>query len=200
MTPLVAFTGYARSGKDTAADALRREVPGAVVRAFADSLKVECAKAYGAPIEWFMIDEYKDTEFKHLALGNATDRRFRQFMAQCPVDMFSWRTPREIMQLYGTEYRRRLDGDDYWVERCVEVLDLYPDAPLHIITDCRFPNESAAVLNRRGQIWKIIRPGVERRSDHRSEAYIDLIAPTRFVHNDGTVRELSEKIRAYWLE
>jgi hypothetical protein len=48
---------------------------------------------------------------------------------------------RPVLQWYGTEYRRKVEGDDYWVKRLVEALSKYNDRIVWLVDDVRFPNE-----------------------------------------------------------
>lgn len=71
------------------------------------------------------------------------------------------RSPREILQFWGTEYRRRLCGDDYWLRQVTTVLDADP-AGNYVVTDVRDPNEAVLITERyQGQLIRIVRPVLE---------------------------------------
>ncbi|MGV0954555.1 MAG: hypothetical protein ACOYBR_09610 [Fluviibacter sp.] len=198
---LISMTGYARSGKDTAARAIKAIERRAVVRAFADAVRAECAEAFALPVAAFTSDEYKDIPFIECAIGRCKHGRFINTMLDHGQALAQHRTPREIMQLWGTEYRRALDGPDYWITRLFDWFDEHASAaPVWLVPDVRFPSEAAGVLNRAGEVWRIVRVGVDRRSTHTSEAYIPFIMPTRIVHNDGTADELGAKVQRIYAE
>ena len=101
-------------------------------------------------------------------------------------------TFRQMLQLYGTEYRRRQDPD-YWVRRL--------EAKLHglervVIDDVRFPNEVEMIQRLGGRVIRIDRPGPNE-STHASETELDgFDGWDGVIVNDGTLRELEERVMA----
>jgi len=88
---------------------------------------------------------------------------------------------RPILQWWGTDFRRRLHGENYWIQRVADTLAGLPAAAVVFITDVRFPDEAAFVRSRGGQVIKLLRPALERddspRHGHDSETKLELIEP-----------------------
>lgn len=100
-------------------------------------------------------------------------------------------TFRQILQLFGTEYRRRQDPD-YWVKRLEEKLKGHERV---VIDDVRFPNEVEMIHRLGGRVIRIDRPGPAE-STHASEIELDSFDGwDDVIVNDGTLRELDEKVR-----
>lgn len=133
MTPIVVFTGKARSGKDTAAAMLCEEY-GGVALAFADPIKRFLQAAYGLTEAQLWGDE-KEKEFTipvaqthnlvntlervvGLALMNdlaAFNNRFAFWQRDYLPVGNSKTTPRRLMQTFGTEVVRAV-RPDLWLE------------------------------------------------------------------------------------
>jgi hypothetical protein len=169
---ILALTGEAGHGKDTAAlliaDAWVKQGRGHVVcRAFADALRTEVIAAYGIDYRLLSDPETKETKTPLLALNRCNDQKFVKAANGFELATVNEEplTPRTVMQLWGTEYRRT-DDPDYWVNRMDELITAtktaYPPVTLFIITDCRFPNEADFIRRMRGQIWRISRPGYKK--------------------------------------
>lgn len=65
-----------------------------------------------------------------------------------------------------------------------------------MVTDVRFPQEVEAIRNRDGIVIRVVRPATEDKDAHISETALD--GYTNFdymIYNDGTLEELTEKIR-----
>lgn len=100
-------------------------------------------------------------------------------------------TFRQLLQLFGTEYRRRQDPD-YWVKRLEEKLKGHERV---VIDDVRFPNEVEMIHRLGGRVIRIDRPGPAE-STHASEIELDSFDGwDDVIVNDGTLRELDEKVR-----
>jgi hypothetical protein len=84
---------------------------------------------------------------------------------------------------------RELLGQDVWLDAAMRKADRLLAAGEHVVvTDVRFPNESAAIRARGGELVKMIRPGsppADPWSEPLGDDEWDLI-----VHNAGTVTEL----------
>lgn len=104
------------------------------------------------------------------------------------------------LQWYGSEYRRGLFEDDYWIKQAEvkfnrvvnwvpEFTGTEPDAV--VFTDCRFPNEAALIKRLGGKLWRVRRDAVEQSGDaHASEHALDGVKVDREILNNGTVEEL----------
>lgn len=104
-------------------------------------------------------------------------------------------TPRLLLQLLGTECGRGILHPNIWVNSLFSHYNPYKSN--WIVTDVRFPNEADKVLELGGTLIRIERPGKDSGSTHESETALDNY--TKFTHtiiNDGSVKDLSDKIHA----
>lgn len=111
-----------------------------------------------------------------------------------PCETLCGKTPRQFMQLLGTEFGRELIGPDLWVNawrrsaaRYLEEA-LVDGVPFRIVCDdVRFGNEAAAIRSLGGSVVMLTRRGAGSKSgfSHPSEA-LDF-APDRVIGNDGAV-------------
>lgn len=110
------------------------------------------------------------------------------------------KSPRELLQIIGTEFGRRLISEDVWINRLKNRIDgIRNDEENHsdmifIVTDCRFMNESDVIYSRDDGIVIKIERDVEAcdNSGHESEK-IDVKWDYSFV-NDGTLLELEDQV------
>lgn len=79
---------------------------------------------------------------------------------------------RKILQGWGTEFRRNMFGDDYWLRKQDEQVAKFADADLVIIPDVRFLNEMAFITDRGGKVIRIERSGLPS-DNHDSEIQLD---------------------------
>lgn len=149
---IIAFCGFAQSGKDTAASFLVKA--GYTKLAFADPLRaavyalnpiIGIEGTYEYRVQ-YCIDNYGYEE---------TKRRFPEYRA--------------LLQRMGTEVGREQFGENFWVERAMAQIQ-----PGHnyVISDVRFPNEAAAV-RAGGKLFKISRPGTGAVNAHISDTGVD---------------------------
>ena len=95
------------------------------------------------------------------------------------------KTPRELMQLLGTDWGRNLVGEDTWVKLLAE---RNPHGCL-IISDVRMENEADFIRENGGIIIHLKgRGGIN--SNHSSEHPIDIQPQDYVVHNTGTFSDL----------
>jgi hypothetical protein len=187
---ILGLTGEAGHGKDTAAlliaDAWVKQGRGHVVcRAFADQLRSEVVAAYGIDTRLLTNPETKEVKTPLLALNKCADAAFVKCANSFELDTVNNEplTPRTVMQLWGTEFRRT-ENADYWLHCMDDLIQAtriaYPPVTLFIITDCRFENEANFIKKRNGQVWRISRPGYKKpgwTSAHISERGQKAIRP-----------------------
>lgn len=216
---VIGLLGAKGSGKDTAAKFLVQE-RGFKRIAFADKLYNEVAAAYGVTPE-FLGDrtkvetpsglvEKKEYPTDVLALEKCKDSGFVQCvleeMADKGITLKSPLSPRVVMQLWGTEYRRKRGIDDYWLQVVQKVLNENPQQS-YVITDVRFPNEVAFVNNFGGECLRIRNPIVEAQeaanraasgtASHASETAVSNIPVFAVILNEmGQLDALRERILA----
>ena len=180
-TQLIAVTGPKGSGKDTGIAPLLDE--GYVLIKFADTLKNMLRvflREYG--VDDIMIERMIEGDLKEV-----------------PHPAFCGRTPRHSMQTLGTEWGRMMLGPKVWTNiygKKVARTDRV------ITTDMRFLNESGIVeeIKKTGvdvQTVRVVRTGMDRPMDvHQSEVELWSLPVVHVVHNEGTVAELQDKMRA----
>lgn len=131
---IIAFSGPAGSGKSTAAAFLQDR--GYTLVKFAGPLKAMC-RAVG------LDDEHIE--------GSLKER---------PLDWLQGKSPRQFMQMLGTEFGRDCIGPHFWVglwERAV--LGVLDQGGRVVCDDCRFANEADAVRKLGGIVVRLVGRG-----------------------------------------
>lgn len=199
---LIGLTGHAGAGKDTAASYIINVHTGnGTAAAFADALRAEVCAAFSVDLSTLSCRATKETPLPALALANCSDTGFVQRVVAHyagsardggikgeRVSLHAPRSPREIMQLWGTEYRRHAEPN-YWIDRMRErIATASDDLSLLVITDVRFANEAALVRELGGKLMQITRPGTaEAATPHVSETSGAQFAPDAEVVNRGSL-------------
>lgn len=166
---MIGLTGYAGSGKSTAALGLI-------------SIGYSRAK-FAGPLKNMLRSLLKDQG----ADAELQDRMIEGDLKHVPSDMLGGRTPRLAMQTLGTEWGRACLSNSLWVDAAIRAV-----MPYTVFDDVRFPNEVDAIRSRGGIIIRIDRPGVGPASDHESER---LVGYDHLVVNGGDSIDL---YRAVW--
>lgn len=159
---LIGICGRARAGKDTSAEYLCRKY-GLQQAAFAAPLKAMLRAAFDADFD-------------------GGDR-------EAPIPWLG-KSPRQLMQLLGTEWGRSLVHPDLWL-LLMERRMAKTSSGL-VISDVRFDNEAAWLASKGGLLIHILRPGAREVASHASEAGLSSRWPRRFVQNDRDLEHL------YW--
>lgn len=204
---VIGLTGLAGAGKDTVADLLRTHC-GARTLAFADALRTEIADAFCLEELFLTRRATKELPLPALALNNCTDRAFvdrmvvHHMQTGKPINNPNApRSPRQIMQWWGTEYRRA-QNDAYWVSHAhqhMQWLSKSQHADLVVLSDVRFVNEANLVRRWGGQIWQIKRPGLGlAHGAHASEVTGDHYAPDAVIVNAHDIRHLQAQVLSVW--
>jgi hypothetical protein len=140
---IIGICGFIGSGKDTAADYLqnfhefRRE-------SFASTLKDAVSYVFG----WD----------RTLLEGRTKEaREWREQVDPWWAERLEMPnlTPRLMLQLWGTEVCRKGFHDDIWIASLENKLRMSKDSV--VISDCRFPNEIAAIKKQGGKIFWVQR-------------------------------------------
>lgn len=218
---ILGFLGAKGSGKDTAAQYLVQGLAGCTtgpvapfVRiGFADALYLEVARAFGVSVEFLGNRDTKEVALRELALEHCTDRDFVFMVAKLEqvrlgalgdecndaarLFLCKPRSPRFILQRWGTEYRRRTrhGHDSYWLDQVVEKLRATPERHF-VVTDVRFENEARFIEEVGGTLVRIRRPALEARealeraasgtAAHPSEtALLDRAVHVELVNEEG---------------
>ncbi len=132
-------------------------------------------------------------------------------------------TYRKLLQFVGTEFMRNLFSDTIWVDIVVEEIKhlvKYNHVSMVLITDTRFRNEISRVKKVLGNTCDIITLRVERpkakfkiksfkdlvtvikkvfkfKKEHISETALDKYKFDCVIVNDGTKKELKEKVKQF---
>lgn len=192
---LIGLHGKAGVGKDTFADILVKN-HGFVKRGFADPLYEEVAAAFRVSVDWLRDRDRKETPQNNLTDLNCDNPDFRGVMGQHLIPR-AMHSPRQILQLWGTEYRRGQD-ENYWLKQMANFKTFHditeptdPARPVNgiVIPDCRFENEAEWVRRQGGYILKIER-NVPNVAAHVSEAELPARLVDRTVHNYGPLHHL----------
>jgi hypothetical protein len=192
---LLGISGKAGVGKDVFATIAKEEF-GAVIIPFAAGVKEEVAD---------FLTKYA-ISFQHRNLwGSQADKEESVEFGWCVgvvIEEHPWLagmgrdlTFRGLLQGWGTEFRRTEDTD-YWVKKTLaKVTD---PKTLYVISDVRFPNETAAILNAGGSLIRVYRPlGVNiSNMEHVSETALDGWREWNYeICNGGTLEEYMEQCR-----
>jgi hypothetical protein len=174
---LIGLNGRLHSGKDTAVEFIRGAALGEEVQriGFADKLKLSAARALG----------FDGTVEQAVAFCNHLKENFeirlvdqRTSKLNAPYRRVSGR---EYLQWYGTEAHRQVFDDQFWVNALLpqrlgdkstfgeqewmeadtrranrKALEYcFPNADVVVVTDVRFPNEAARIIELGGEVWHI---------------------------------------------
>ena len=207
---IIALTGSAGTGKDTAADILVTHC-GFTKLAFADALRAEVQTAFNVPAELLTRRDLKEMHTAALALVECTDMGFIGALARIEMMRgraltWSWleaqRSPREVLQHWGTEYRRA-QRVNYWLDLLRDRIRQLNDLDLRtrfVIPDCRFENEAALVRAMGGVVWQITRDGIEPvEGQHASATDGSRLNPSVVIDNSDTLHSLREAVLGEWL-
>jgi hypothetical protein len=191
MTRIVGLTGPARAGKSIVAETLVGFHPGnTVIRGFADLVKLSAAKSF-------------DVTFHPDDVGTKAVRRWAD---ELKLNMSVQLTDgdgqvvhsisgRRFLQCFGTEAHRELFGETFWIDQ----MDLDAEGyDLLVIDDVRFEDEAQAILDRGGEIWRIVRHG-RVKAGHRSEQPLPEELITHTIANTGTLGELERAVQSSYV-
>lgn len=211
---IIGLCGYAGAGKDTVGDLLATHA-GFRKIAFADALRDELVEAFHVERMVFTRAEFKHQPMAELALERTTSLGFIGAVLQhlgetepgvpVAVQLKLGRTPRQVMQWWGTQYRRR-ENTGYWTRIVRDsITDHMRQGHEHnfVVTDVRFDNEATTLRNMGGVLWQVPRTGVDAATTpegtHESATDGAEFAPEVVIPNTGTLRELQQAVLgAYW--
>lgn len=170
--PIIALTGYARSGKDTAAQTLIDH--GWTRLAFADMLKTLT----------YAIDPIIDVQNgRNITLGDI-------------VDDLGWEAakgdPDIRSALQRTGHAIRQVDPSFFIRGVLNKI-ANTQGPI-VVTDARFQNEVDALRASGAHVVRLTRPGVGPLNDHASELEVDLCTPDVTLVNDGDIEGLQHEM------
>lgn len=171
---IIGLSGYARSGKDTAADHLISNY-GFTRYSFAAPMKEAMYRLN--PIVF--SDSIGEFRYKNLVDVYGLDKAKE-----------SYPEIRRLLQIFGTEVGREMFGANFWVDL---TLNSITDGNA-VISDVRFKNEADAIRAAGGEIWRINRFGIGPVTNHSSEVDLDDYNFDHLINNDLSVVKLNKVI------
>lgn len=152
---------------------------------FADALKQACQKLFDWP-HWDLTQAQKE------APDYWWDEQLHASLL--PLTFNAYVTPRRLLQEIGCMFRDNLNKN-FWIKVVEHKLDKRYGNCNVVIPDVRFPNEAEMIKKRGGIVVKVDRPGYGGNDNHVSETAMLGYDWDVVLKNDGTPRELCEKVR-----
>jgi hypothetical protein len=200
---IIALTGKARSGKDTAANVIRNRL-----EYYNDSVDFPHMFVYGfesfaAPLK-SMVAMLLD----FFGLGSVMQPEelwpyIEGDKKEVVIETIG-ASPRGLLQTLGTNWGRQMVNENIWLNCMRTRLEAYPAAldmgyegAVIVITDCRFDNEAELIHEMGGKVIRVVRDDAPEQvgvAGHPSEEGVapHLIDVT--VDNNGTVEEFQEAL------
>ena len=198
---VIGFHGPMQSGKDTGSEFIHEWAHEhgvfAVRRGFADLLKFSLYRIF-----------FPDIGMKEAVRTCNIDKFEEMFVALENKMGQGVHVPiRQVLQRYGTEAHREVFGYDFWLDQIlprdelarIKAIMRHDDSNRYpaivTITDTRFDNEAQRILDVGGEVWRIVRPDLELKDKHISEAILPPQLVTRVLNNHRDLAEYREHIR-----
>lgn len=119
-----------------------------------------------------------------------TERAIEGDLKETNLGSLMGKSPRFAMQTLGTEWGRKIIGENIWLDACLARADQFERV---VFTDARFTNEIEAIKKNGGDIIRITRPGTET-DEHESERLIEALPVDFDIINDSTIEELHTQV------
>ncbi len=101
------------------------------------------------------------------------DEMIEGSLKETTMDTLAGKDPRYAMQTLGSEWGRKLMGEDFWVETAISRMKKFDRV---VVTDVRFPNEAEAIEKLGGIIVGVTADWIKpQEGEHESEAKIDAL-------------------------
>ena len=170
MTKIIAFSGYKLNGKTTASNYLMERI---------HSESKTPVKVERINFKDCLVDEIKENfpgtlEFIGVVYGKPENSVSSHKIPMSIDDLFKEKPGgmRKLMQDVGLS--RRKEDPMYWVDRWEKKVK-ESNSDVIITDDVRFMNEYDAIGRHGGQVYKIIREGLENTDTHATETEIAFI-------------------------
>lgn len=194
---IIGINGLPRSGKDTLADQLVTR-DGMTKMAFADPVYWELSEAFNVSQLDLRSDLWKLTPQAALEPRRCNNPEFIKVCQNAGMFADEPMTSRRALQTWGTEYKRKVYGHDYWAKILLSRL-AQCGMPSVVIPDLREDTEAAVLLKLVSrhhycsfEIVEVVREGTKstgHSSDHGlSRSLIDVT-----VTNQGSPEDLYHK-------
>lgn len=176
---LIGLHGLARTGKDTAASYLADHYA-LLSYAFAEPLKAALAQLF-----------------------SLTPAHLEGALKELPLPEIG-KSPRELMQLLGTDWARNLVHRDLWLLLAKQNISTQLEVDqTHfngvVIRDVRFENEAQWIRSQGGHVVHILRPDAQPVAAHISETPLHIGIKDAVVHNTGSIEEFYSELRSLML-
>jgi len=112
-------------------------------------------------------------------------------LKEIPLDELCGRTPRYVMQTLGTEWGRRMIGEDIWVRVAEkEIGRLMTNGVSVVVDDVRFPDEAVMIKKLGGAMVRVENTLITKSTAHESELHIFNIEVDYVIVNGGSIADL----------
>lgn len=192
---IIGLSGIAGSGKDSTANIIINKYQNWAKVSFANAMKNSAACMFGLPRELLEGDTAKSRKWREQKLDYWSEKLGQDV------------TPRNILQILGTELVRKHLSENFWVDRLeLEIKKLTEEGKNVIITDVRFPNEAEMIRSLGGQMWHVFcgeipewftnyrDKNIEPEGIHESEWKWAKVVPDVIIHPEKKGLELLEKL------
>lgn len=199
---VLGLSGMKGSGKDSVYYELRNHYPNVIRIAFGDGLKEDISQTFGIDLKEMHKDEdYKNTTMSGVTWGDLIDDfglDVKLSGGESPYDML---TLRELMQVYGTDIKRK-ENPNVWIDIVKDKVEALKEVDwknpvLIVITDVRFPNEIDLIRNELGGEVIYLKRRVEGdyHPEHESEKDIsklcsDVVRSRGYYYKEATVNDV----------
>lgn len=188
---IIAITGEARSGKDTASGYLQK-MYGYERFAFADPMKDILCTTLGIDLE--TLDAFKNNPTTHSVTGDFfyisnissdLDYTFTEFS----TDM------RKILQRFGTDSMKKYFGNDVWASLLISRAHLWGCSKV-VVSDLRYLNEYEVLQMscEKLTVIRIHKEGTNKNDTHSSEQELNKIPADYEISNNGSIQDLQNKL------
>jgi hypothetical protein len=169
---IIAITGIACAGKDTAANIIKETNENTDIFSFAGPLKDACK----------ILFNLSQAQLHDPVVKEEHDDRWN-------------RSPREIFQWLGTDILREQINKDFFIMNMQQRIES-SKADYIIISDVRFENESKFIRSLGGKIIKIIRPDAKttKHNNHITEQGIPDNLVDAVILNSDSIEEFKKTV------
>jgi len=177
---IIGLTGPAGCGKDTVARILT-EHDMAFQVAFGDAIRSTAMAMFNLDYQQMNLRDLKEEVIPEWGMS-----------------------PRQIMQLIGTECGRQVFGEDVWIKRLAVRIKSLPPTQFVVVSDVRTETEAAWVRDQGGVVVHITRESAEPVRAHSTEDGVEFVAGDMALDNSGNnVKELERSVlnnKMHWLK
>lgn len=126
-----------------------------------------------------------------MVLGVTAEELADPIRKEQPCATLFGKSPRQAMQMLGTEFGREMIHQDIWVRIAARRLETAKaEGKSVVLDDCRFDNEAEVWRAAGGTVIEITRPNLSYNAGHASEAGLSRHLISFTVHNDSTEERL----------